>query len=62
MSTFRCKCFDEKYGLGITDGPLKGLLARAVIVIDESGTIVYKEVVPEITDEPDYEKALAALK
>lgn len=62
VSTFRCKCFDEKYGLGITDGPLKGLLARAVIVIDESGTIVYKEVVPEITNEPDYEKALAALK
>ena len=46
----------------MTDGPLKGLLARAVIVIDEEGTIVYEELVPEITQEPNYEAALAALK
>ena len=62
VSTFRCHCFDEKYGLVMTDGPLKGLLARAVIVIDEAGTIIYEELVPEITHEPDYEAALAALK
>ena len=62
VSTFRCRCFDEKYGLVMTDGPLKGLLARAVIVIDEEGTIVYEELVPEITQEPNYEAALAALK
>ena len=62
VSTFRCHCFDEKYGLVMTDGPLKGLLARAVIVIDEEGTIVYEELVPEITQEPNYEAALAALK
>lgn len=61
-STFRCKCMDDNYGLGITDGPLKGLMSRAVLVIDEQGTIVYEELVPEITDEPDYEAALAVLK
>lgn len=62
ISIFRCKCFDDKYGLAITDGPLKGLLARAVIVIDEEGTIIYEELVPEITHEPNYEAALSALK
>lgn len=62
ISIFRCKCFDESYGLAITDGPLKGLLARAVVIVDEKGTIIYEELVPEITDEPNYEAALAALK
>ena len=62
VSVFRCGCFSEKYGLEITDGPLKGLEARAVIVIDEEGTIVYEEVVSEITHEPNYEAALEALK
>lgn len=62
VSIFRCHCFDEKYGLTITDGPLKGLTARAVVVVDEEGTIVYEELVPEITNEPDYAAALAALK
>ena len=61
-STFRCKCFDEKYGISITDGPLKGLLARAVLVVNEEGTLVYEELVPEITNEPNYEAALAVLK
>lgn len=61
VSAFRCKCFAENYGLVITDGPLKGLLARAVIVVDEEGTIVYEELVPEITNEPNYAAALAAL-
>ncbi len=62
VSIFRCKCFDEKYGLTIADGPLKGLLTRAVIVVNEEGNIIYEEVVPEITHEPDYAAALAALK
>lgn len=62
LSTFRCQCFDDRYGLVIAEGPLKGLLARAVIVIDETGTIVYEELVPEITHEPDYAAALAALQ
>lgn len=62
VSVFRCHCFDDKYGLTITEGPLKGLLARAVVVIDENGIITYEELVPEITNEPNYEAALAALK
>lgn len=62
LSVFRCTCFTDKYGLLMTDGPLKGLLARAVIVVDAEGRIAYEELVPEITAEPDYDKALAAVK
>lgn len=62
LSVFRCKCFEENYGLAITDGPLKGLLARAVIIVNEEGHIVYEELVPEITSEPDYESAISSLK
>lgn len=62
VSVFRCKCFEEHYGLTITEGPLKGLLARAVIIVNEEGIITYEELVSEITHEPDYEAALAALK
>lgn len=62
LSVFRCNCFPDKYGLQITEGPLKGLLARAVIVVDASGSIAYEELVPEITQEPDYEKAMSAIK
>lgn len=62
LSLFRCKCFVEHYGLEMTDGPLKGLLARAVFVLDEKGTIIYEQLVPEITEEPDYEAAIKALK
>ena len=46
----------------MTEGPLKGLLARAVVVIDTEGTVVYSQLVPEVTDEPDYGKAVEALK
>ena len=49
-------------GVLMTDGPLKGLLARSVVVIDGDGKVVYTELVPEITQEPDYDKALAAVK
>ena len=62
LSTFRCNCFTDGYGLLQTDGPLYGLLARAVVVIDEAGKILYTELVPEITNEPNSEAALAALK
>ena len=62
LSTFRCNCFTDGYGLLQTDGPLYGLLARAVVVIDEAGKFLYTELVPEITNEPNYEAALAALK
>lgn len=61
-SDFRNEGFGERYGVLMEDGPLKGLLARAVVVLDPTGRVVYAELVPEITQEPDYEKALAAAK
>jgi thiol peroxidase len=61
LSTFRSPEFATAYGVGIIDGPLKGLLSRAVIVADASGKVLYSEQVPEIVQEPDYAKALAAL-
>lgn len=62
VSDFRGTDFDKVYGLLMTDGPLAGLLARAVVIVDENGVVKYTELVPEITQEPDYNKALAALK
>ncbi|MCR1860112.1 redoxin family protein, partial [Phocaeicola vulgatus] len=53
--------FAEKYGVLMTDGPLAGLLARSVVVIDPEGKVVYTELVPEITQEPNYEAALKAV-
>ena len=50
------------YGVRMADGPLAGMLARAVVVIGKDGKVAYTELVPEITQEPDYEKALAAVK
>ena len=61
VSTFRNPEFGTDYGVTITDGPLVGLLSRAVVVIDESGKVIYSEQVPEITQEPNYEAALASL-
>ena len=60
LSTMRSS-FAQDYGLEIVDGPLKGLCSRAVLVLDESNTVVHSEQVPEIAQEPDYEAALAAL-
>ncbi|MDO5031759.1 thiol peroxidase [Corynebacterium sp.] len=54
--------FGEKLGLTLQGSPLKGLLARAVIVTDADHKVVYTELVPEVGTEPDYEAALAALK
>ena len=62
LSEMRHREFGEKYGLTILDGPLAGLLARAVLVLDESGKVIYSELVPEHGNEPNYEKALEALK
>ena len=53
--------FGEKYGVLMTDGPLCGLLARAVVVINPKGKIIYTQLVPEIVEEPNYEAALAAI-
>ncbi|MWV60910.1 thiol peroxidase [Helicobacter saguini] len=62
LSDFREKDFGKKYGLLLEDSPLKGLLTRAVIVVNPEGKIVYEEICDEITNEPNYEKALAAVK
>ncbi|MFV0396487.1 MAG: thiol peroxidase [Bacteroidales bacterium] len=62
LSTFRHPGFEEQYGLTITESPLAQLLARAVVVVNPEGVVVYEELVPEIVQEPDYEKALAAIK
>lgn len=61
-SDFRASGFDRDYGVLMTDGPLAGLLARAVVVIDKAGKVVYTQLVPEITEEPDYDKAVEAVK
>ena len=53
--------FGETYGVTMITGPLEGLLARAVIVLDEKGNVTHSQLVPEITTEPDYEAAIAAL-
>jgi thiol peroxidase len=60
-SVFRAPGFGEAYGQTITSGPLAGLLARAVVVVDAEGKVKYVEQVPEIAQEPDYESALASL-
>jgi thiol peroxidase len=59
-SAFR-DSFGEDYGITITDGPMAGLLARAVVVIGADGDIAYTELVPEIGAEPDYDAGLSAL-
>ena len=61
-SAFRSPLFAQKFGLQLVDGPLAGLLARAVIVLDEDRKVIYTQLVSEITNEPDYEAAIAALK
>ena len=61
LSTFRNPEFGRDYGVVMTSGPLRGLMSRSVVILDEQGTVVYTEQVPEIAQEPDYEKALAAL-
>lgn len=61
-SAFREPSFGQHYGLSIVDGPLAGLLSRAVIVIDTDGKVIYRQLVDEITNEPDYEAALSVLK
>lgn len=60
LSSFRSS-FASDYGVLITDGPLKGLTARAVVVIDGQGIVKHSELVPEITNEPDYVAAKSAL-
>jgi thioredoxin-dependent peroxiredoxin len=61
LSGFRDTSFGKEYGVDIIDGPMAGLYARSIVVIDETGKVTYTELVPEITQEPNYDKALAAL-
>lgn len=60
LSIFRSRDFIAHYGLRLTDGPLEGLMARAVIVVDENGKVSYTQLVENISHEPDYEAALKA--
>lgn len=62
LSAFRNNSFGEDYGVALADGPLAGLFARAVIVLDEQGKVIYTELVPEITHEPNYDEALKSIK
>ena len=61
LSSFRSGKFAEAYGIGIVDGPLKGLLGRAIVVLDGTGKVTHTELVPEIAQEPNYDAALAVL-
>ncbi len=61
LSVFRSPAFGKDYGVEITEGPLRGLLSRAIVIVDGTGKVTYTEHVAEITKEPDYEAALRAL-
>lgn len=61
-SAFRSPEFRKNYGVEMTDGPLAGLLARAVIIIGEKGDVIYSDLVSEITNEPDYKGAFYVLE
>jgi thiol peroxidase len=62
LSTFRNRDFHSKYGVDIGDGPLKGLTARGVVVLDENNKVLHSELVHEIKEEPKYDAALAVLQ
>ena len=61
-SAFRSPIFGQKYGLQLVDGPLAGLLARCVLILDENRRVIFRDLVHEITDEPAYDAALSVLK
>jgi len=61
LSTMRGAEFMKDYGVAITSGPLAGITARAVVVLDEANKVLHAELVPEIKQEPDYDAALAVL-
>ena len=62
LSDFVKGKFGRKYGVTIKTGPMKGLLSRAIVVIDADGQVIYTEQVPEIVEEPNYQAALDSLK
>jgi thiol peroxidase len=61
-SCFRNAEFGKAYGVTMVDGPLRGLLARSIVVLDVAGKVLHTQLVPEIATEPDYDAALAVLK
>src|SRR5690606_36282064 len=61
LSEYKDGNFSDAYQLKIADGPLAGLLSRAVVIVDENGKVRYTEQVTEIADEPNYEAALASI-
>lgn len=61
LSMMRSRAFAKQYGVLIEDGPLAGITARAVVVLDENNQVIYTQLVSEIAQEPDYDQALAAL-
>ena len=61
-SDFRAGDFGRAYGVRIAYGPLAGLLARSVVVLDREGKVIHSQLCPETTEEPDYDAALAVLK
>jgi thioredoxin-dependent peroxiredoxin len=62
LSDFQSGAFGQQYGLELTDGPLKGLHARSIVVLNENQEVIHTELVAEISNEPNYDAALAALK
>jgi thioredoxin-dependent peroxiredoxin len=62
LSTMRGRDFLKTYGVEIASGPLTGVTARGVVVLDENDTVLHSELVPEIAQEPNYDAALAALR
>lgn len=61
LSMMRNRDFGKDYGILLTDGPLAGICARAVLILDQDDKVIYSELVPEITEEPNYDKALEHL-
>ncbi|MBT0726388.1 thiol peroxidase [Rosenbergiella australiborealis] len=62
LSTFRHPEFQQDWGVALQEGPLAGLTARAVVILNENDEVIYSELVPEIAQEPDYDAALNSLK
>ena len=61
LSEYKDEVFSQAYGVKMVDGPLEGLMSRAVVVVDEKGLVIHAEQVPEIVEEPDYDATLAIL-
>jgi thiol peroxidase len=62
LSAMRNRDFGKDYGVGLVEGPLAGVFARAIVILDENGKVTYTQLAPEIKEEPNYDEALAAVK